>query len=300
MARFPDQPAAISDLSAERTKGTALERDPLVAEFQKLAAKQYVSAIQQPATAPTTFLDRLETVRQTPELRAAITETMTGEAKFQPLFKQLLDGNTELSKELGQAVATVTTDTQAFASVAASTVQTPQAQVMASLNTVETARNIQLATDTEGQVRAAVSQIFADAMAGTSVDMTTAVGSVFSRTVGGIGRNFEDQSAFGTGEIKVLQQRIEYLQNQGGSEAQIQSAAAAIEAINQLLVLPDRLEQLRQAGENTNSYLQRQLEAMQETNRLLQQNGNQPMAPGAANNLRAMLLAPGSNAGASP
>lgn len=299
-AKLPRQTEKTPFVTQADTKGTALERDPLVLEFQKLAAKTYVRGLEQPTTAPTTFLDRLETVRQTPELRAAITETMTGEAKFQPLFKQLLDGNTELSKELGQAVTTVTTDTKAFADVAASTVQTPQAQVMASLNTVETARNIQLATDTEGQVRAAVSQIFADAMTGTSVDMTTAVGSVFSRTVGGIGRNFEDQSAFGTSEIKVLQERIGYLQNQGGTEAQIQSAAAAIEAINQLLILPERLEQLRQAGENTNNYLQRQLEAMQETNRLLQQTGNQPIAPGAANNLRAMLLAPGSNAGASP
>lgn len=299
-AKFPDETRKIGWMNPQNTKGTPLELDPLVVEFQKLALKNYRTPVETPTAAPTTFLDRLQTVRQTPELRAAITETMTGEAKFQPLFKQLLDGNSELSKELGQAVATVTTDAKAFADVAASTVETPQARVVAAVNQVEVARNIQQATDTEGQVRAAVSQIFADTMGGTSVDMTTALGSVMSRTVGGLSRNFDDQSAFGTNEIQILQERIQYLQNQGGSEQQIQSAAAAIEAINRLLVLPERLEQLRQSGENTNNYLQRQLQAIEETNRLLQSNNNQPLQPSVANNLRGMLLAPGNTAGASP
>lgn len=295
--KFPEQTKRQPFATAADTRGTPMEGDPLVLEFQKLAAKSYASILETPRAAPTTFLDRLETVRQTPELRAAITETMTGEARFQPLFKQLLDGNTELSKELGQAVKTVTTDGKAFADVAQSVVETPQARVVASVNQVETARNIQLATDTEGQVRAAVSQIFSDAMAGTSVDMFTGLGSAAARATVSVSRNFDDQSAFGTAEIKNLQDRIQYLQNVGGSEQQIQSAAAAIEAINRLLVLPERLEALRQSGENTNNFLQRQLEAIERTNQLLQQSNNQPMAPNAANNLRGMLLAPGTNAG---
>jgi|688.fasta_scaffold48648_3 hypothetical protein len=246
---------------------------------------------------PTTFLDRLEAVRTTPELRAAVTETMTGEAKFQPLFKQLLDGNSELSKELGTALNTVTTDTKAFAQVAQSTVETPQARVVAAANQVETALNIQQSTDTEGQVRAAVSQIFTDAMNATAVDMTTGLGSVVSRNVVGVSRAFDSPDAFGTGEIKVLQERIDYLQNAGAGESKIQSAAAAIEAINKLLTLPERLAELRTAGENTNNFLQRQLEAIEETNRLLESGQNKPLQPNAANNLRGMLMAPGATTG---
>jgi hypothetical protein len=239
----------------------------------------------------------LEAVRTTPELRAAVTETMTGEAKFQPLFKQLLDGNSEFSRELGIALNTVTTDTKAFAQVAQSTVETPQARVVAAANQVETALNIQQGTDTEGQVRAAVSQIFTDAMNATAVDMTTGLGSVVSRNVVGVSRAFDSPDAFGTGEIKVLQERIDYLQNAGAGESKIQSAAAAIEAINKLITLPERLAELRTAGENTNNFLQRQLEAIEETNRLLESGQNKPLQPNAANNLRGMLLAPGATTG---
>jgi hypothetical protein len=246
---------------------------------------------------PTTFLDRLEAVRTTPELRAAVTENMTGEAKFQPLFKQLLDGNSEFSRELGTALNTVTTDTKAFAQVAQSTVETPQARVVAAANQVETALNIQQGTDTEGQVRAAVSQIFTDAMNATAVDMTTGLGSVVSRNVVGVSRAFDSPDAFGTGEIKVLQERIDYLQNAGAGESKIQSAAAAIEAINKLITLPERLAELRTAGENTNNFLQRQLEAIEETNRLLESGQNKPLQPNAANNLRGMLMAPGATTG---
>ncbi len=246
---------------------------------------------------PTTFLDRLEAVRTTAELRAAVTENMTGEAKFQPLFKQLLDGNSEFSRELGIALNTVTTDTKAFAQVAQSTVETPQARIVAAANQVETALNIQQSTDTEGQVRAAVSQIFTDAMNATAVDMTTGLGSVVSRNVGGVSRAFDSPDAFGTGEIKVLQERIDYLQNAGAGESKIQSAAAAIEAINKLLTLPERLAELRTAGENTNNFLQRQLEAIEETNRLLESGQNKPLQPNAANNLRGMLMTPGATTG---
>jgi hypothetical protein len=99
----------------------------------------------------------------------------------------------------------------------------------------------------------------------------------------------------GGAEIQQVQERIEYLQNVGAEPGKIETSAAAIEAINKLLILPERLEQMRQQGENTNNFLARQLEAMETTNRILQ-TGQNPPNP---NNLRAML-APGSNAGVSP
>jgi hypothetical protein len=134
-------------------------------------------------------------------------------------------------------------------------------------------------------------------MNATAVDMTTGLGSVVSRNVVGVSRAFDSPDAFGTGEIKVLQERIDYLQNAGAGESKIQSAAAAIEAINKLLTLPERLAELRTAGENTNNFLQRQLEAIEETNRLLESGQNKPLQPNAANNLRGMLLAPGATTG---
>jgi hypothetical protein len=253
-------------------------------------------ATQATAKAPTTFSERLEAVRATPELRASVSESLTGEAKFRPLFAELLNANSQISQELKTANSTITTDVKAFEQVAASTVETPQARVVAAANAFETARNIQQSGDTEGQVRAAVSSIFRDAMSSTSVDMLSATGSVGANAMEYFSRGSEGPSGVGGAEIAQLQERIDYLQNVGADPKKIETSAAAIEAINKLLILPERLEQMRQQGENTNQFLARQLEAMEATRRLLETGQNTPNQ----NNLRGMLMAPGANAGAAP
>ena len=244
-----------------------------------------------PNQVPITFAERLQVVQQTPELRGALAETMTGEAKFRPLFTQLLDGGSKLTQGFNEAVNTVTTDVSAFEQVAKTTVETPQAQVVAASNIAETALNIQQSTDTNAQVRAAVGKIFTDAMGATSVDMLTGLGSVGTRLTSPLQRTFDSPTAFGQNQIQELQQRIEYLQNVNAPPAQIETAGAAIEAINKLLVLPERLEALRTNGENVGEYLKRQNELMERTNQLLEQSlSNQPNT--APNRLREML-APG-------
>jgi hypothetical protein len=259
------------------------------------SVEKQLAALPAPQPKATTFGERLEIVRNTPELRASVSENLTGEAKFRPLFAELLNSNSEISKELKTANSTITTDVAAFEAVAASTVETPQAKVVAAANQFETAVNIQQAQDTEGQVRAAVSSIFREAMKSTSVDMLSGMGTVGANTMNFMGRALEGPTGVGGAEIQQLQERIEYLQNVGAEPGKIETSAAAIEAINKLLILPERLEQMRQQGENTNNFLARQLEAMETTNRILQ-TGQNPPNP---NNLRAML-APGSNAGVSP
>jgi hypothetical protein len=241
----------------------------------------------QPVTTDT-FKQRLQVIQRTPELRGALQETLTGEAKFQPLFRQLLDGESKLTAGFNEALSTVTTDVSAFETVAATTVQTPQARVVEAANLAETALNIQQSTDTEGQVRAAVGKIFADAMGATSVDMLTGLGSVGTRLTSPLGRTLDGPTGFGDSQIKELQNRIEYLQNANAPPAQIETAGAAIEAINKLLVLPERLEALKTNGDNVGAYLERQNKLMERTNELLEQSlNNQPS--NAPNRLREML-----------
>ena len=261
------------------------------AESKNKRAKELEAELQtmQPEGNPETFKQRLEVVQRTPELRGALQETLTGEAKFQPLFRQLLDGESNLTAGFNQALSTVTTDVSAFETVAATTVQTPQARVVEAANLAETALNIQQSTDTEGQVRAAVGKIFTDAMGATSVDMLTGLGSVGTRLTSPLGRTFDGPTGFGDSQIKELQNRIEYLQNANAPPAQIETASAAIEAINKLLVLPERLEALKANGDNVAGFLQRQNEIMEQTNILLQQSMEQNVGRNAPNNLRSML-----------
>ena len=260
------------------------------AESKNKRAQEIETELQtmQPEGNPDTFKQRLEVVQRTPELRGALQETLTGEAKFQPLFRQLLDGGSNLTAGFNEALSTVTTDVSAFETVAATTVQTPQARVVEAANLAETALNIQQSTDTEGQVRAAVGKIFTDAMGATSVDMLTGLGSVGTRLTSPLGRTFDGPTGFGDSQIKELQNRIEYLQNANAPPAQIETAGAAIEAINKLLVLPERLEALKTNGDNVGAYLERQNKLMERTNELLEQSlNNQPS--NAPNRLREML-----------
>lgn len=298
---FEVRRSSIETQLKEATKQRVLletPREGIVVEPQEIQQARVIEKNLQnyltnakPSEAPSTFTERLRVVQETPELRGALAETMTGEAKFRPLFNQLLDGGSKLTYGFNEAVNTVTTDVAAFEQVAKTTVETPQAQVVAASNIAETALNIQQSTDTNAQVRAAVGKIFTDAMGATSVDMLTGLGSVGTRLTSPLQRTFDSPTAFGQNQIQELQNRIEYLQNVNAPPAQIETAGAAIEAINKLLVLPERLEALRTNGENVGEYLKRQNELMERTNQLLEQSlSNQPNT--APNRLREML-APG-------
>jgi len=239
------------------------------------------------AAVPTTFLERLETVRQTPELRAAVSENITGEAKFRPLFSQLLDGTSELSKELTEASKVITTDVKAFADVAKSTVETPQARVVAEANRVETEIAIQRGTDTEGQVRAAVSKIFTEAMQATSVNVWSGLKTYTGTKIQGMFAPVESKNEVGLDEMRQLEQRLDYLTAKNAPENQVQTARAALDSISSLLVLPERLNQMQAEGLNTKAYLERQLQCLERIEAKLNPQSNN------ANNLRAMLT-PGS------
>jgi hypothetical protein len=235
------------------------------------------------AAVPTTFLERLETVRQTPELRAAVSENITGEAKFRPLFSQLLDGTSELSRELTEASKVITTDVKAFADVAKSTVETPQARVVTEANRVETEIAIQRGTDTEGQVRAAVSKIFTEAMQATSVNVWSGLKTYTGTKIQGMFAPVESKNEVGLDEIRQLEQRLDYLTANNASENQVQTARTALDSISSLLVLPERLNQMQAEGLNTKAYLERQLQCLERIEAKLNPQSNN------ANNLRAML-----------
>lgn len=238
-----------------------------------------------PAPQPkaTTFLERLETVRKTPELRAAVTENITGEAKFRPLFSQLLDGTSELSKELTEATKVITTDVKAFADVAKSIVETPQARVVSETNRVDTEIAIQRGTDTEGQVRGAVSKIFNEAMQATSVNVWTGLKTYTGTTIQSMFRPVESKSEVGMDEMRQLEQRIDYLTTNNAPTNQVETARTALDSISSLLVLPERLNQMQSEGLNTKVYLERQLQCLERIEAKLNPQSNQ------SNNLRAML-----------
>lgn len=295
--RFPDETRKSNAWwLPELTKGTRLDTDPLVAEFRKLTANPLPPMPQpiQASTAPTTFLERLETVRKTPELQAMVGETMTGEAKFRPLFSQLLEGTSEISKELAEATKVITTDVKAFSDVAKSTVETPQARVVAEANRVDTSLAIQRGTDTEGQVRAAVSKIFNEAMQASTIDVFTGLKTYSDTTITSFTRPFDRKTEVGLTEMKGLETRLDYLVSSNADETKVDTVKAALESISNLLVLPERLKTMGGNSKETQFYLERQLEILERSNKLLERMEAKLGPPTSnANNLRAMLMEPG-------
>jgi hypothetical protein len=265
------------------------------------AIEKELKALPAPQPKATTFAERLDVVRQTPELRASVSESLTGEAKFRPLFAELLNANSQISQELKTANSTITTDVKAFEQVAASTVETPQARVVAEANRVDTQIAIQRSGDTEGQVRAAVSEIFTEAMNATSMDMFSGLKTVTGTRIQNILSPMESQTEFGEGEIRQLQQRLEYLTENNASDNQVQTAKSALDSISRLLVLPERMNQMQAEGINTQAYLERQIELLERANTIFERMESKLGDPSRnQNNLRGMLMAPGANAGAAP
>jgi hypothetical protein len=303
--RFPalakDSPESIKAMADRPDLNMApAEFGDLPERFRKVFAElQAVSrgAIEEPPTrpVPSTFLGRLEAVRTTPELRAAVSENITGEAKFRPLFSQLLDSTSEISKELADASKVITTDVKAFSDVAQSTVETPQAKVVAEANRVDTELAIQRGTDTEGQVRAAVSKIFNEAMQATSINTWTGLKTFTGTTIQNFSRPLDQPTEVGISEMRQLQQRIEYLADSNAPENTIQTAKSALESISSLLVLPERINQMQEEGRNTKFYMEKQLLFLELANKTLERLETKlgPTSNNGANNLRAMLLGPG-------
>lgn len=326
------------------------------AELANLQAIQAAVSID-----PGTFAARLEKIRATPALSQQLNETLTGEEKFLPLFRQLITAQTQtedgskakqaesqlqtaraqwieeskkrtaLSKagapeseiiaqariadaaesrfneakakfeesrgdkagqspqqsqivaaqdgagrsglfgEFQTALQTITTDVKAFEAVAQSTVATPQTAIAEAELAAETMRNVQSARDIDSQLRAAISGIKSEAMAASSVDIVTGFSSLLDRNVGNYGsRTLDTLPAFITSSQQVLTDRLDYISRGGGTPEQAQTVAAAVAAIERLARLPETLEAVAATGRETTSFLQRQTEIAEETNRILQ------------------------------
>lgn len=276
----------------EAFKTTVARLEALVPE-QRKRVEQFTTQEKQAAADPGTFNQRLALIQQTPELRAQLGETLTGEAKFLPLFKQLLDGQSGFNQELLAANKTVTTDTNAFEAVAKSTVETPQSRIVQSENATRTAVEIQQSRNVEGQTRAAISGIFSEAMGTSSTGMFTGLSNVLQSTIQPAARTMDPVALYGRNEQQTLQSRLAYLQETGAPIDQQQVVAQALTEIAKLAALPERLKAMETDQATLQQFLRSQNELTAETNRLL---ANMPGAtpvpppPPPPNNIRAQIL----------
>ena len=278
------------NLDAFKTHVASLEA---LLSNQRKRVEQFTTEEKQAATDPGTFNARLALIQQTPELRAQVGEGITGEAKFLPLFKQLLDGQSAFNAELTSANKTITTDTKAFDAVAKSTVETPQSKIVQSENATKTSIEIQQARNVEGQTRAAISGIFTEAMSASSTGMFTSVGNVVNSALQPMGRTLNPTGLYGRHEQMDLQRRLEFLQTNNAPMDQQQVVAQALTEIAKLAALPERLKAMESDQATLQQFLSSQNELTAETNRLLaNMPGATPIPPPTPppNNIRAQIL----------
>jgi hypothetical protein len=283
------------DIQQKREFEAGLARNEKELPERRARVEELKAMEKQAATDPGTFNKRLELIQRTPELRAQLGEGLTGEAKFLPLFKQLLDGQSAFNAELTSANKTITTDTKAFDAVAKSTVETPQARIVQSENASKTSIEIQQARNVEGQTRAAISGIFSEAMGASSTGLATGIGNIYYSGSTSAQRGIQPDFVFGSTEQQGLQRRLEYLQSNNAPMDQQQVVAQALQEINALLTQPERLDSMKGKGIDIERYLQRQNEIateISETLRELKQRNGTPAVPVAppANNIRSQIL----------
>lgn len=288
--------AAIGEARNQNPVDAAKEGIALYAKLSKLdpqgqsaatATNQLIAQVSKlftdPATDPGTFTGRLAAIRANPELSAQITGSLTGEAKFLPLFKQLIAGGNQFSSEFDTALAAITTDPRVFEQVATSTVATPQAAIAEAELRSRVGREIAKATDVRGQIRAAVRNESDAALSTTSTGLLTGVSNFLTQ---GIGRNMVEPTQ-GTAEFFLseqmrLNERIGFLGATQGRPEQIDAVAAALKAIDELARLPELLEALRLEGVSSNEFLRQQNKLQEETKRALEQAVSNRAPPPAA------------------
>lgn len=282
-----------NDIKQRRGFEADLARNEKELPERRARVEELKAMDKQAATDPGTFNARLALIQQTPELRAQVGEGITGEAKFLPLFKQLLDGQSAFNAELTSANKTITTDTKAFDAVAKSTVETPQSKIVQSENATKTSIEIQQARNVEGQTRAAISGIFTEAMSASSTGMFTSVGNVVNSALQPMGRTLNPTGLYGRHEQMDLQRRLEFLQTNNAPMDQQQVVAQALTEIAKLAALPERLKAMESDQATLQQFLSSQNELTAETNRLLaNMPGATPIAPPTPppNNIRAQIL----------
>ncbi len=251
------------------------------ADSLELAGLQSIQAAT--AVDPGTFTGRLSAIRANPALSQSLSEGLTGEQKFLPLFRQLLDGTSEFSKDFETALSTVTTNVKAFEDVAQSTVETPQARRVAAENRANVAVQIASANDTDS-LRKLISKISNNALSETSIDFSTGIGNAGQQAALIASENFDPIGMTGSTAQSILQERLDYLGDQRAPQDKIDVIVEALQAIQSLARMPETLEVVAKSGTAQEEYLRRQNELAEDTARILRNLENfRGYGPPAAN-----------------
>jgi hypothetical protein len=271
-------PAALKTDSQNRMK--ALGMDPAKREdITAFAMQQFGTSADESnrinaelaaaKQSPDTFETRLARVQQVPELKQQISEGLTGEAKFQPLMRDLLDGSSKFSAEVAEARKAINTNPESFRAVANTTVQTNQAKIAAAGEQFEASKNIAQTFDTESQIRQAVANIASQAMATTDRGMGNFLQSTIATTERGVSSMVSSTPGFVQGQEKNLEVRLKQLQQSGAEPNQIEVIAVALKTIAELGAMAPATR--GQSPDEMAKYLTQQAALQEKTNQLLQE-----------------------------
>jgi hypothetical protein len=261
-----DQRAAAARAVEESTQRFTL------ADRRRTEAEARVEELQRVSTVsadPGTFQERLALVQKTPELKSKVSESLTGEAKFLSLFRELLDSNSGMSEDLRAAGKAITTDPAAFRALAGTTVQTDQAKITDAETRLQAAVNVKGTYDTESQVSAEIAKTVAVAQTAVSrggLDYMSDLISAGQRTASRGTDSLPGQILEGQAQI------METIRVQGPNPAKnnIDVLVTALESLRTLSELP---AVIRDAEKNNRleEFLKQQNELQEKTNQLLEQ-----------------------------
>jgi hypothetical protein len=299
------QPGTVDYLEQEAKSASAAN------EIKKLETKRQrdaadLKAAEEKAQAITSVLDpgnfagRLNVVRTSQGLQDSFLANMTGEQKFKPLFKQLLDSDSGISKGYREAQKTITTDTAAFEAVAGSVISTPQMALANMQAGADTQLNVLAAFDKDGALRAGIADTVSKTLAATSINYITAAGTLFEKPLRAGSQSIATTSGFVTEQRESIQDRLSYLigernarRNTGdigksfgdssNLDAKIEALAAVALELKALAELPGTLKTIADQGNNAETYQKEQNRLTGNLEKLLQQSANKPPTPAAIN-----------------
>lgn len=154
---------------------------------------------------PGTFQSRLEAVRKDPELMRTVEANFKGEAAFRPIMQGLLDANSVHSKELSNAIATVSTDVAKFNAAMQSMIATPQQSMSLASEKVDTSIAVKQFRDTELQIMGTVDETVRKALKENPLTGVDAVLDNMAKYVAGFANiDLESPSSFASNQQEAI------------------------------------------------------------------------------------------------
>lgn len=211
---------------------------------------------------PGTALGRQEMIARDPIARDRFTRELSGDRRFHPIIKELLDPTSEASARVSDMSKSITFDANKWNDTLQTVVLTTQQQIAANREARKARKNVNRMERPQDAIIADLEESFQEALAESSIDMNTAAENIYLKT------SFSPENAAMRPDERAsvmavtLRNRLRYLKQERANPGMIKDLESVIPTVEREAKTLISMEKMERG-------LAEQNELMRENNQLL-------------------------------